>query len=67
MDISGNRELLHQNNIQPKSLLNFITSLGFTIFDIDQDENTPSTNNHLLNQYDNGQKDNLTDLLCIRQ
>ena len=41
--------------------------LGFTIFDIDQDENTPSTNNHLLNQYDNGQKDNLTDLLCIRQ
>ena len=65
--IEFNPTLLHQNNIQPKSLLNFITSLGFTIFDIDQDENTPSTNNHLLNQYDNGQKDNLTDLLCIRQ
>ena len=65
--IEFNPTLLHQNNIQPKSLLNFITSLGFTIFDIDQDENIPSTNNYLLNKYDNGQKDNLTDLLCIRQ
>ena len=64
--VEFNPYLLHLNKVEPKKLIELLINFGFTLYDVENTNNTePSTILDIL-RYDDGDKNNLTNLLCIR-
>ena len=57
--------LLNLNNVKPKTLIDFLRSHGFVLYDVQNIRHTPSTISELL-KYDDGMEYHYTNLLCIR-